>query len=58
MADRQTPFSISLFGSQAGDGPQDDTAPSHVQRALVDFIMEFTLDNIFVYRYTTKTVMK
>jgi hypothetical protein len=51
MTDRQTPFSISLFGSQAGDGPQDAAAPSRVQQALVDFIMEFTLDNIFVYRY-------
>jgi DNA replication licensing factor MCM5 len=50
MTDRQTPFSISLFGSQAGDGPQDAAAPSHVQQALVDFIMEFTLDNVFVYR--------
>ncbi|KAL1799268.1 hypothetical protein ACET3X_003305 [Alternaria dauci] len=50
MADRQTPFSISLFGSQAGDGPQDAAAPSRVQQALVDFIMDFTLDNIFVYR--------
>jgi DNA replication licensing factor MCM5 len=51
MADRQTPFSISLFGSQAGDGPQDAAAPSRVHQALVDFIMDFTLDNIFVYRY-------
>ena len=51
MTDRQTPFSISLFGSQAGDGPQDAAAPSRVQQALVDFIMEFTLDNVFVYRY-------
>ncbi|EDU42560.1 DNA replication licensing factor mcm5 [Pyrenophora tritici-repentis] len=50
MTDRQTPFSISLFGSQAGDGPQDAAAPSRVQQTLVDFIMEFTLDNVFVYR--------
>jgi uncharacterized ion transporter superfamily protein YfcC len=57
MTDRQTPFSISLFGSQAGDA-QDAAAPSRVQQALVDFIMEFTLDNIFVYRYARRCKTK
>jgi hypothetical protein len=51
MADRQSAYSVSLFGSQAGDGVQDATAPSRIQQALVDFIMEFTLDNVFIYRY-------
>ncbi|KAH4402316.1 DNA helicase [Parastagonospora nodorum] len=50
MADRQSAYSVSLFGSQAADGVQDATAPSRIQQALVDFIMEFTLDNVFVYR--------
>jgi DNA replication licensing factor MCM5 len=51
MADRQSAYSVSLFGSQAGDGVQDATAPSRVQQALVDFIMEFTIDNAFIYRH-------
>jgi DNA replication licensing factor MCM5 len=50
MADRQTAYSVNIFGSQAGDGVQDATAPSRVQKALVDFIMEFTIDNAFIYR--------
>jgi DNA replication licensing factor MCM5 len=51
MTDRQAAYSISLFGSQAGDERGQNAAPSHVQRALVDFIMDFHLDNIFIYRY-------
>ncbi|PSN74769.1 DNA replication licensing factor mcm5 [Corynespora cassiicola Philippines] len=50
MADRQTTYSVSLFGSQAGDDRQDATAPSRIQQALVDFIMDFHLDNVFIYR--------
>ncbi len=50
MADRQSTYSVSLFGGQMSEGAQDSTAPSRVQQALIDFIMEFTLDNIFVYR--------
>jgi DNA replication licensing factor MCM5 len=51
MADRQSAYSVSLFGSAAADSVQDATAPSRIQQALVDFIMEFTLDNVFIYRY-------
>jgi DNA replication licensing factor MCM5 len=54
MADRQSAYSVSLFGSQTGDGVQDATAPSRVQQALVDFIMEFTLDNVFIYRHAVQ----
>jgi DNA replication licensing factor MCM5 len=50
MADRQTAYSVSLFNDNDSHATQDVTAPSRVQQALVDFIMEFTLDNIFVYR--------
>ncbi|KAF2675683.1 DNA replication licensing factor mcm5 [Lentithecium fluviatile CBS 122367] len=49
MADRQSAYSISLFGSQAGDDRQD-AAPARVQQALVDFVMDFHLDNVFIYR--------
>jgi len=51
MADRQTAYSISLFGTQTGEEPQDVAAPSRIQQALVDFIMSFTLDNAFIYRH-------
>jgi hypothetical protein len=50
MADRQSAYSISIFGSHTVDGADNAAAPSRVQQALVDFIMEFTLDNVFIYR--------
>ncbi|OCK77307.1 DNA replication licensing factor mcm5 [Lepidopterella palustris CBS 459.81] len=50
MADRQSAYSISVFGSQRDDSAPDTVSPSRVQQALVDFVMEFHLDNIFVYR--------
>ncbi|KAF2111232.1 DNA replication licensing factor mcm5 [Lophiotrema nucula] len=49
-ADRQTAYSISLFGSQAGDFDQDAASASRTQKALVDFVMDFHLDNVFIYR--------
>ncbi|KAF2703073.1 MCM-domain-containing protein [Pleomassaria siparia CBS 279.74] len=49
MADRQSTIAVSLFGSAQGDDPHDQ-APSRVQKALVDFVMDFHLDNIFIYR--------
>ncbi|OCL14994.1 DNA replication licensing factor mcm5 [Glonium stellatum] len=49
-ADRQSAYSISLFGSQRDDNAPDSVSPSRIQQALVDFVMEFHLDNIFVYR--------
>lgn len=48
--DRQSAYSISLFGSQRDDNAPDSASPSRIQQALVDFVMEFHLDNIFVYR--------
>ena len=50
MTDRQTAYSISIFGSQAGDERQDGTNPSRIQQQLVDFVMDFHLDNVFLYR--------
>jgi len=49
MADRQTAYSVSIFSS-AADGDRHDAPPSRIQQALVDFVMEFHLDNIFIYR--------
>ncbi|KAF2733362.1 MCM-domain-containing protein [Polyplosphaeria fusca] len=50
MADRRAAYSISLFGSQADDDRQDGPSPSRIQQALVDFVMDFHLDNVFIYR--------
>ena len=51
MADRQSTYTVSLFGSQQGDDRQDGTSPSRIQQALVDFVMDFHLDNVFIYRF-------
>ena len=46
--DRQSVFSLSLFGEdRSATGPDTN---SSIQRALVDFILEFHLDNVFLYR--------
>jgi DNA replication licensing factor MCM5 len=50
MADRQPAYSINLFGSQVGDERVQDAAPARIQQALVDFVMDFHLDNVFIYR--------
>ena len=50
MADRQSLYTISVFPGE-GDGDRGDAAPTRIQQQLVDFIMDFHLDNVFVYRY-------
>ena len=50
MTDRQTTYTVSLFGSQQGDDRPDGASPSRIQTALVDFVMDFHLDNVFIYR--------
>ncbi|KAK7555318.1 MCM2/3/5 family-domain-containing protein [Phyllosticta citricarpa] len=45
--DRQTVYSLSLFGP--GDNENEDTN-SQVQQHLVDFILDFHIDNVFIYR--------
>lgn len=41
---------MSVFPSDA-DGDRQDAAPTRIQKALVDFVMDFHLDNVFIYRY-------
>jgi len=49
--DRQSAYSISLFGSQRGDdGPNEGHQRKQIQQALVDFVMDFHLDGVFIYR--------
>lgn len=50
MADRQSAYSISLFGSTQGDDQQHGSSPSRIQQQLVDFVMDFHLDGVFLYR--------
>lgn len=51
MADRGQTYTVSLFGTDRGPDGAEDDSPSRMQQALVDFVMDFTLDNIFIYRY-------
>jgi DNA replication licensing factor MCM5 len=50
-ADLQSTYTVSLFGSTQGDDRRDGSSPSRIQTALVDFVMDFHLDNVFIYRY-------
>lgn len=47
--DRQGVYSLSLFGTERNEGG-DDT-PIRIQQQLVDFVLDFHIDNVFIYRY-------
>lgn len=46
--DRQSVYSLSLFGEDRANG-QDSRG--QVQKELVDFILDFQIENTFIYRY-------
>lgn len=47
--DRQPTYSLSLFGdNQSSTG---DQTIKQIQQELVDFILDFHLENVFIYRY-------
>ena len=51
--DRQSVYTLSLFGedkSLNGGGSNKQT-----QKELVDFILEFHLENVFIYRYDAQS---
>ncbi|KAF2455444.1 MCM2/3/5 family-domain-containing protein [Lineolata rhizophorae] len=48
--DRQSPFSLNLFGSQARDEDDEQRTKRQMLQQLVNFIMEFHLDGVFIYR--------
>ncbi|KAF1962448.1 DNA replication licensing factor mcm5 [Byssothecium circinans] len=50
MADRQNIYTVTVHDSTIGDDHQDAESPARIQRALVEFVMDFHLDNIFIYR--------
>ncbi|PLB52049.1 putative DNA replication licensing factor Mcm5 [Aspergillus steynii IBT 23096] len=45
--DRRTPFTLNLFGGST-DGPEESR--TQVQARLREFVLEFQLDNAFIYR--------
>ncbi|KAK3044874.1 hypothetical protein LTS18_000124, partial [Coniosporium uncinatum] len=47
--DRQTNYSISLYGPRS-DVDDEEINRGRIQQQLVDFILDFHLDNVFVYR--------
>nr|POE87447.1 hypothetical protein CFP56_30036 [Quercus suber] len=47
--DRQSVYTLSLFGESQNDN--GDTTFKQIQKELVSFIMEFHLENAFIYRY-------
>jgi len=47
--DRQTNYSISLYGPRS-DIDDDEINRGRIQQQLVDFVLDFHLDNVFVYR--------
>lgn len=46
--DRQPTYSLSLFGD--GASTNGDQTNKQVQQELVDFILDFHLENVFIYR--------
>ncbi|EON63035.1 DNA replication licensing factor mcm5 [Coniosporium apollinis CBS 100218] len=47
--DRQSVYSLSLFGHDKDDRNADEQ-PSRIQQQLVDFVLDFHIDNVFIYR--------
>ncbi|EGP85117.1 unnamed protein product [Zymoseptoria tritici ST99CH_1A5] len=45
--DRQSTYTLSLFGESNGDG---DSSNKQIQKELVAFVLDFHLDNVFIYR--------
>jgi DNA replication licensing factor MCM5 len=41
---------LSVYG-RGSQADQEPDSRAHVQQQLVDFILEFQIDNAFIYRY-------
>jgi len=46
--DRESVYSLSVFNTTA---EQERDSRAALQQRLMNFILEFQLDNIFIYRY-------
>lgn len=51
IMDRQTTYSLDLWGEQKSEVNEGQESNRQVQKKLVDFILSFAVDNTFVYRY-------
>jgi DNA replication licensing factor MCM5 len=49
--DRQTVYSLDLWGEQKSEASAGQESNNQVQKKLVDFILSFAVDNAFIYRY-------
>lgn len=47
--DRQSVYTLSLFGEN--DSLQGAESNRKIRNELVDFILEFHLENVYIYRY-------
>ena len=47
--DRQSVYTLSLFPDERSD--HGDLTNKQTQKELVDFILDFHLENVFIYRY-------
>lgn len=48
--DRRTPYTLSVLAPSTNGADEDRTT---IQNRLRDFVLEFQLDNAFVYRYAS-----
>lgn len=48
--DRRTPYTLSVLAPSTTGADESRTT---VQNRLRDFVLEFQLDNAFIYRYTS-----
>ncbi|GAB7330581.1 hypothetical protein MBLNU13_g02167t1 [Cladosporium sp. NU13] len=48
--DRQTTYSLDLWGEQKSEVSAGQESNNQVQKKLVDFILSFAVDNAFIYR--------
>lgn len=46
--DRQSTYALSLFGTERNE---NEDSNSQIQQLLVDFVLDFHIDNVFIYRY-------
>lgn len=50
--DRRTPYTLSVLAPSTTGADESRTT---IQHRLRDFVLEFQLDNAFIYRYTSHT---
>jgi hypothetical protein len=55
--DRQTVYSLDLWGEQKSEASAGQESNNQVQKKLVDFILSFAVDNAFIYRYAILDIL-